>query len=78
MLLVTVARPPLFTGTQTEDMGEILPMAQDFKVGAHVEWNSEAGRVRGTTLPGYRRWYGTLLTTIPVRYSRAVFSRKMG
>ena len=23
-------------------------MAQDFKVGDHVEWNSEAGRVRGT------------------------------
>jgi len=23
-------------------------MAQDFKVGDHVVWNSEAGRVRGT------------------------------
>ena len=23
-------------------------MKQDFKVGDHVEWNSEAGRVRGT------------------------------
>jgi hypothetical protein len=23
-------------------------MAQDFKVGDHVEWNSEAGRVLGT------------------------------
>ena len=23
-------------------------MADDFKVGDHVEWNSEAGRVRGT------------------------------
>jgi hypothetical protein len=23
-------------------------MAGDFKVGDHVEWNSEAGRVRGT------------------------------
>ena len=23
-------------------------MASDFKVGDHVEWNSEAGRVRGT------------------------------
>ncbi|MCC7165247.1 MAG: DUF2945 domain-containing protein [Anaerolineae bacterium] len=23
-------------------------MAQEFKVGDHVEWNSEAGRVRGT------------------------------
>ena len=23
-------------------------MVQDFKVGDHVEWNSEAGRVRGT------------------------------
>jgi len=25
-----------------------IPMAHDFKVGDHVEWNSEAGRVRGT------------------------------
>jgi hypothetical protein len=24
------------------------PMTQDFKVGDDVEWNSEAGRVRGT------------------------------
>ena len=23
-------------------------MTQDFKAGDHVEWNSEAGRVRGT------------------------------
>jgi uncharacterized protein YeaO (DUF488 family) len=27
---------------------EIIPMAHDFKVGDQVEWNSEAGRVRGT------------------------------
>jgi hypothetical protein len=27
---------------------EIQPMASDFKIGDHVEWNSEAGRVRGT------------------------------
>ena len=27
---------------------EIIPMAHDFKVGDHVEWNSEAGRVQGT------------------------------
>ena len=25
-------------------------MAHEFKVGDHVEWNSEAGRVRGTIL----------------------------
>lgn len=25
-----------------------LPMKHEFKVGDHVEWNSEAGRVRGT------------------------------
>jgi hypothetical protein len=25
-----------------------MPMKQEFKVGDHVEWNSEAGRVRGT------------------------------
>jgi len=24
------------------------PMERDFKIGDHVEWNSEAGRVRGT------------------------------
>jgi hypothetical protein len=39
-------------------------MARDFKQGDHVEWNSEAGRVRGTiqkkvtseiTLKGYKR-----------------------
>ncbi len=39
-------------------------MASDFKVGDHVEWNSEAGRVRGTirkkvtaeiTFKGYKR-----------------------
>jgi hypothetical protein len=27
---------------------EIKPMTHNFKVGDHVEWNSEAGRVRGT------------------------------
>src|ERR1700749_2396125 len=29
---------------------QLLPMARrkDFKVGDHVQWNSEAGRVRGT------------------------------
>jgi hypothetical protein len=27
---------------------EIQPMATNFKRGDHVEWNSEAGRVRGT------------------------------
>ena len=26
----------------------MMPMAQTFKIGDHVEWNSEAGRVRGT------------------------------
>ncbi|HEX5470834.1 MAG TPA: DUF2945 domain-containing protein [Lacipirellulaceae bacterium] len=25
-------------------------MAHDFKIGDHVEWNSEAGRVRGTII----------------------------
>src|SRR5690349_5769882 len=25
-----------------------MPVIHDFKVGDHVEWNSEAGRVRGT------------------------------
>jgi len=26
----------------------VMPMKHEFKVGDHVEWNSEAGRVRGT------------------------------
>lgn len=43
---------------------EIEPMATDFKRGDHVEWNSEAGRIRGTiqkkvtreiTFKGYKR-----------------------
>jgi hypothetical protein len=43
---------------------EITAMATEFKQGDHVEWNSEAGRVRGTiqkkvmreiTFKGYRR-----------------------
>ena len=25
-----------------------MPMKYEFKIGDHVEWNSEAGRVRGT------------------------------
>lgn len=25
-----------------------MPMAHESKVGDHIEWNSEAGRVRGT------------------------------
>jgi hypothetical protein len=25
-----------------------MPMKQEFKIGDHVEWNSEAGHVRGT------------------------------
>ena len=27
-----------------------IPMKEDFKVGDHVGWNSEAGRVRGTIM----------------------------
>jgi hypothetical protein len=27
---------------------EITPMKREFKIGDHVEWNSEAGHVRGT------------------------------
>ena len=33
---------------RSQSLQEIIPMAHDFKVGDHVEWNSEAGRVRGT------------------------------
>ncbi len=28
-------------------------MTEDFKIGDHVEWNSEAGRVRGTIRKKY-------------------------
>ena len=33
---------------ETRASHERLFMPHDFKVGDHVEWNSEAGRVRGT------------------------------
>jgi hypothetical protein len=33
---------------KTKYLREIIPITHDFKVGDHVEWNSEAGRVRGT------------------------------
>ena len=32
----------------TKHLQEIRPMKHEFKVGDHVEWNSEAGHVRGT------------------------------
>jgi DNA-3-methyladenine glycosylase II len=32
----------------TQYLQEIIPMKPEFKVGDHVSWNSEAGRVRGT------------------------------
>jgi hypothetical protein len=38
--------PTLFTPDPL--LQETQPMTLDFKVGDHVEWNSEAGRVRGT------------------------------
>jgi Hypervirulence associated proteins TUDOR domain len=47
-----------------ESFQEVEPMATDFKRGDHVEWNSEAGLVRGTiqkkvtseiTFKGYKR-----------------------
>jgi hypothetical protein len=30
-----------------------MPMKRECKGGDHVEWNSEAGRVRGTIKKGY-------------------------
>lgn len=53
MLLATGYDVIDFDGRQpkqykTKYSREIIPMAHDFKVGDHVEWNSEAGRVRGT------------------------------
>jgi hypothetical protein len=35
-------------GKQLSIFQDFIPMAHDFRVGDHVEWNSEAGRVRGT------------------------------
>ena len=32
----------------TTHLPEIIPVASDFKVGDPIDWNSEAGRVRGT------------------------------
>jgi endonuclease III len=34
--------------TDTKCVQETIPMKHEFKVGDHVSWNSEAGRVRGT------------------------------
>lgn len=34
--------------TDTTRLQEIIPMKHEFTVGDHVEWNSEAGHVRGT------------------------------
>jgi hypothetical protein len=31
-------------------------MIRDFKVGDHVEWNSEAGRLRGTINASFRAY----------------------
>ena len=36
------------THTDTKKQQEIILMKHKFKVGDHVEWNSEAGHVRGT------------------------------
>jgi hypothetical protein len=33
-----------------DDASEEATMTREFKAGDHVEWNSEAGRVRGTIL----------------------------
>lgn len=42
---LTYESPTLFSDNSTK---EVKPMKKNFKVGDHVEWNSEAGRVRGT------------------------------
>jgi hypothetical protein len=39
---------PDATVFRSQPLQEMTPMAHDFKVGDHVAWNSEAGRVRGT------------------------------
>jgi hypothetical protein len=41
-------RPRQLYECKTKYLREVIQMTHDFKVGDHVEWNSEAGRVRGT------------------------------
>ena len=45
---LSYSRPGLFSQTVSLRPQEIEPMSKSFKVGDHVAWNSEAGRVRGT------------------------------
>ncbi len=49
-LAVETAHPQTGCGnhTDTKCVQEIIPMKLEFNVGDHVEWNSEAGHVRGT------------------------------
>ena len=44
----TVRGRLVYTLPSTAAAREKATMKRDFKVGDHVEWNSEAGRVRGT------------------------------
>jgi hypothetical protein len=48
--------------SDTVNCGRRLAMTKNFKIGDHVSWNSEAGRVRGTitrkiTAPTRRKGY---------------------
>ena len=45
-----ITYPAPEAGAVGGDVQESTAMPSDFKVGDHVEWNSEAGRVRGTIL----------------------------
>jgi DNA-3-methyladenine glycosylase II len=49
-LVAGTSRPQTGCGNHanTQHLQEIIPMKSEFKIGDHVSWNSEAGRVRGT------------------------------
>ena len=45
----------------SEQAGAVLIMARAFRIGDHVSWNSEAGRVSGTIIAIHTRdlnWHG--------------------
>jgi DNA-3-methyladenine glycosylase II len=46
--VMEASQPQAEKQTHEEQQPENTPMKRTFKIGDHVEWNSEAGRVRGT------------------------------
>ena len=48
MKMVRFSRRRLSCELEKKNLFREIPMVHNFKIGDHVEWNSEAGRVRGT------------------------------